>query len=135
MPVSTKVILQPPDVALEQLDAGVGAVPLEDEVVEERLVVVEEVLADDVALVAEAENELRVPPRRVVAHDVPEDRPVADADHRLRDALGLLAHPHSEAAAEDDDLHDAPPSPGISPGANIVAVGTGTTSRAPHSAV
>ena len=49
-----------------------------------------------------------MPERRVVAHDVPQDRPVADPDHRLRGALGLLAHPHAEASAEDDDLHAAP---------------------------
>ncbi len=124
----------PPDVALEQLDMGLGAVSLEHEVVEERLVVVEEVLADDVALVAEAENELRVPPGRVVPHDVPEDRAVADPDHRLRDALGLLAHPHAEPAAEDDDLHPVTPA-GSAPGAKRIACGTGTTSVAPHSAV
>ena len=29
------------------------------------------------------------------------------ADHRLRDALRLLAHAHAEPAAEDDDLHRA----------------------------
>ena len=47
-------------------------------------------------------------PRRVVPHDVPEDRLAADLDHRLRDPLRLLAHPHAEPAAEDDDLHLAP---------------------------
>ena len=77
----------------------------EHEVVGERLVVVEEVLLDALALVAEAEDEVVVAPRRVVLHDVPEDRPVADRDHRLRDPLRLLAHPHAETAAEDDDLH------------------------------
>ena len=60
---------------------------------------------DDLALVAEAEDELVVAPHRVVAHDVPEDRPAADLDHRLGDALGLLAHAHTVAAAEDHDLH------------------------------
>ena len=126
------------DVAVQELYPGVGPVPLEHEVVEQGFVVVEEVLADHVALVAEAEHELGVPPCREVAHDVPEDRPVADPDHRLRDPLGLLPHPHPEAAAEDDDLHGTPP-PAVfgklSPARNIVALGTGTTSRAPHSAV
>ena len=124
-----------PDVALEQLDPGVGPVPLEHEVVEERLVVVEEVLPDHVALVAEAENELVVPPGRVVAHDVPEDRAVADPDHRLRDALGLLAHAHAEPATEEDDLHRVGPRSGRRAGLEVVAVGIGTTSLAPHSAV
>ena len=64
---------------------------------------------DDVALVAEAEDEVVVPPCGVVAHDVPEDRLAADLDHRLRDAARLLAHPDAVAAAEEDDLHDCDP--------------------------
>ena len=51
---------------------------LEHEVAEERLVVVEEVLADRVALVAKAQYELVMPPGGVVAHDLPEDRSAAD---------------------------------------------------------
>jgi hypothetical protein len=92
-------------VAVQDLDLGVCSVSVEDEIVEQRLVVVQEVLLDHVALVAQAENELVVPPGGVVAHDVPEDRPVADGDHRLRDALRLLAHAHAEAATEDHHLH------------------------------
>ena len=41
---------------------------------------------------------------RVVAHHVPEDRPVADGHHRLGHGLRVLAQPHAQAAAEDDDL-------------------------------
>ena len=59
-------------VAAEQLDVSLPV--REHEVVRERLVVVEEVLLDSLAAVAEAEDELRVPPRRVPLHDVPEDR-------------------------------------------------------------
>ena len=96
------------EVAREQLELRAVAVALEHEVVEERLVVGEEVLLDDLALVAEAEDEVVVTPARVVAHDVPEDRPAADLDHRLRDALRRLAHANAEAAAEDHDLHGRP---------------------------
>ena len=51
-----------------------------------RLVVQEEFL-DDVCLVAKAQDEVLVPELAVVVHQVPEDRLVADRDHRLRDAL------------------------------------------------
>ncbi len=93
------------DVARVELDAGVGPVHPEREVVEQRLVVAEEVLLDHVSLVPEAEDEVVVPPGRVVPHDVPEDRPVADRDHRLRRPLGLLAHADAEPPAEEHDLH------------------------------
>ena len=58
----------------------------EDEVVGECLVVVEEVLLDHVALVAEADDEVVVPEVRVVLHDVEQDRPVGDGHHRLGNA-------------------------------------------------
>ena len=93
----------------EQLDAGFGAA-IENEITRQGLVVVQEVLLDHVALATKAEDELLVPPGRVVAHDVPEDGSVPEADHRLRDPLGLLAHPYAQAAAEDDDLQAVAPS-------------------------
>ena len=69
------------------------------------LVVVQEVLADHVAAVAEAQDEVLVAEVRVVAHQVPEDRPVADVHQRLRDGVRVLAQPRAEAAAEQHDLH------------------------------
>src|SRR5439155_19243328 len=76
-----------------------------DEVVRKCFVVRKEVFLDDLGFVAEAENELVVPPSRIPLHDVPQDRPTADRDHWLRDLLRLLAHADAQAAAEDDDLH------------------------------
>src|SRR5207248_8135870 len=70
---------------------------------------VEEELLDHVGVVAEAEDELRVPEVRVVLHQVPEDRAVADLDHRLRDLSRVLAQPGAKAPAEQDDLHGSPP--------------------------
>ena len=43
---------------------------------------------------------------RVVPHHVPDDRPIANLHHWLRDRLGILPHPDTEAAAEQDHLHD-----------------------------
>ena len=68
--------------------------------------VVEEELLDDVGLVAEAQDEILVPVLAVVLHDVPEDRLMADRDHRLRNALRVLADARTEATAEQHDLHD-----------------------------
>ena len=75
----------------------------------------------DLGLVAEAQHEVGEPEVRVVLHHVPEDRPVADRDHRLGHHVGCLAHPQPLAAAEDDDLH------------RTCTSGIGTTNCAPHS--
>ena len=66
---------------------------------------VQEVLFEDPAFVAEAEDELAKPVRRIALHDVPNDRPVADRQHRFRQELVRVANPGSLTAAEDDDLH------------------------------
>ncbi len=50
---------------------------------ESALAVVEEVVLDHIAAVAEAQDEVLVPEVRVVLHHVPEDRPIADGHHRL----------------------------------------------------
>ncbi len=151
-PVSTNVIRHSSRSRESSSSFVLACAAIEHEVVEQRAVVRQEVLLDDLALVAEAEDELVVAPHRVVAHDVPEDRLAADLDHRLRDALGLLAHAHAEPAAEDHDLHDAGPaeidmlhrSKGLHlevvnrrlrTGSRTVAVGIGTISCAPHSCV
>ena len=55
--------------------------------------------------VAQAEDEVAVAEVGVVAHDVPQDRPVADRDHRLGDRLAVLAQAQPAAPAEQDDLH------------------------------
>ena len=67
------------------------------------LVVAQEVLLDLPALVAQAQDEAAHPVRAVDLHDVPEDRLLADLDHRLGAVLGLLAQARAHAAAEDDD--------------------------------
>ena len=42
----------------------------------------------------------------VVAHQVPDYRPVANRDKRLWNGLGMLAQTGSEATAEKDYFHD-----------------------------
>src|SRR6266487_19887 len=106
------------DVAGEQLD--LAAAVAQHEVVGDGLVVVQEVLLDHVGLVAEAQDEVPVPVVRVVLHDVPQDRPVADRDHRLGDRVGVLAQPQAQTATEKDGFH------------STVTSGIGTTKRPPQ---
>ena len=91
------------DVGAQQLHppAALG----QHEVVGHRLVVVEEVVLDRVGPVAEAQDEVAVAVVRVVAHDVPQDRPVADLDHRLGHRLAVLPQAQAAATAEQHDLH------------------------------
>ena len=77
----------------------------DDAVGEDLRPVVEEELLDDVGLVAEAQHEIAVTVLAVILHHVPQDRLMADRDHRLRDALGIFADARAEPAAEQNDLH------------------------------
>src|SRR5260370_28093106 len=70
-------------------------------------VVVEEVALDDLALVAEGDEELLESLRRVRLHDVPQDGALSDVDHRLRSELGLLGHARAAASGQDHDFHAA----------------------------
>src|SRR5262249_14484574 len=69
--------------------------------------IVEEVVLDDLALVAQGDDELGEAVRRVSFHDVPEDRLAADLDHRFRFDRGRFGQPGAEAAGQDDDFHAA----------------------------
>ena len=91
------------DVAVDQ-DAMSAAVR-EDEVVRDALLVVEEILLDQVAAVAETQHEVRVPEVGVVPHEMPDHRPVADRHHRFGNVLRIVAKPHSQSSAEQYDFH------------------------------
>ena len=66
------------------------------EIVVHRLVI-EEVILDDVPLVAETEDEVAEAVLGVDLHDVPEDGPPPDFHHRLRAKLRLLTQTGSDA--------------------------------------
>ena len=91
------------DVGAQQIDRS--AAVREHEVVRDALVVVEEVVLDLLGAVAEAQDELLVPEVRVVLHQVPEDRTLADLDERLGDLVRVVPQAHPHAAAEQHDLH------------------------------
>src|SRR5690606_18645986 len=97
------------DVAVDQLPAP--AAFREDEVVRDALLVVQEVLLDEVAPISQAEDEVLVPEVGVVLHEMPDDRAVTERDHRLGHVLGVVAEPHAQTPAEQDDLHRLPLSP------------------------
>jgi hypothetical protein len=71
------------------------------------VVIVEEIVLDDLALVAQCDAEFVEPVARVVLEDVPEDRPAADLHHRLGLGLGFLGQPGAEATGQDHGLHQA----------------------------
>jgi len=91
------------DVGVEELD--VLAALRHHEVVGDGLLVVQEVVLDRGPPEAQAQDELGVAEVRVVPHDVPQDRPVADRHHRFRCGVDAAAHPQPEPPAEDHDLH------------------------------
>src|SRR3979409_2416368 len=68
-------------------------------------VVVEKVPFDDVAFVSEGDEELAKLVFGVQLHDVPEDRPAADIDHRLWSELGFLGETRAEAPGQDHYFH------------------------------
>src|SRR6185503_8266824 len=78
----------------------------QNEVARELLAIVEEVLADQVAAVAETQDEFRMAEVRVIAHEVPQDRPMADIDQRLWNGVRVLPEPSAEAPAEKHDFHE-----------------------------
>ena len=57
------------------------------------------------ALYPEAQDEVLVAEVRVVLHDVPKDRPVADRHHRLGDVVGMFPEPHAHSSTKQDNLH------------------------------
>ncbi len=76
-----------------------------DKVIGGQLAKAEEIILDGACPIAEAENEVSKPIVSVVLHDMPKDRPIADAKHRLGNLFRDLPHPHTQTAAEDHDFH------------------------------
>ena len=86
------------DVAVVKLH-GLAAVR-EREVIRDALVVLEKVVFDDISAITEAQDEVLVSEVRIVLHEVPDNRPVADRDHGLRDVLGIFPDSHSQTTAK-----------------------------------
>ena len=56
------------------------------------------------AFVAEADNEVVHAMGGVDLHDVPQDGPLTDLDHRLRNALSLFSEARAQTTGKDDGL-------------------------------
>src|SRR5690242_10122916 len=67
--------------------------------------IVREILLDDVALVAETDDEIVDAPVGIDFHDVPEDRAATDLDHRLGTKMGLLTNPGAHTTCKNDGFH------------------------------
>ena len=92
------------DVGAVQLDRPSGL--RQREIVRQALVVVKEVVADQIAAIAQAQDEILVAVVRVVAHQVPDDRTAPTLHERLRDRVRMLAQTRAESAAEQNDFHE-----------------------------
>jgi hypothetical protein len=55
-----------------------------------RLLVLQKILSYHISPITKAEYELLVAEVRIVAHEVPQDRPVTDVDQRLRNRIRVL---------------------------------------------
>src|SRR5579862_2155636 len=84
-----------------ELAAAIG----KHEVVGEALIVIQEILLNCVAAIAQAQNKIAMAEVRVVLHYVPDDRPRANRDERLGDCLRIVADAQALAAAKEDDFH------------------------------
>ncbi|MNR53447.1 hypothetical protein D3C85_1734650 [compost metagenome] len=67
--------------------------------------VVREVLLDHVALVTAADHEVVHAVGGIGLHDVPQDGPASDFDHRFGASLGFLRDPGAQPAGQDDCFH------------------------------
>src|SRR5258708_26810758 len=67
--------------------------------------VIKKVVFDDRALVAAANDEFVETVMRIESHDVPQDRPSAYFNQRLRDYRGVFAEPRSIASGKDHHFH------------------------------
>jgi hypothetical protein len=91
--------------------------------------IIGEVFLDHVALEAAADDEIAYAVGIVELHDVPEDRPAANLDHRLRPQMCFLGNARSQTASENDGFHRL-----LRLGAKAVAGSTMTWRRANGSA-
>ena len=93
-----------------------------------RLIVAQKIIFDDIRLIAETEDEIPMAVLAVVLHDVPQDRLVADGDHRLWNILRVVADARAKPTTEQHNLHDA-----SSRGSITSILGIGTMNLQPQS--
>src|SRR5262249_8971038 len=95
------------DITAQKMDILPALRP--DKIVGDGFVVVQEVVLDGVALVSEAENEVRMSEVSVVLHQVQENRPRPNLHHGFGDTVDVASKPHTGSAAKEDHFHNLPP--------------------------
>src|SRR6185436_5878978 len=90
---------------MQTVIANLGLLPEADGEVVVHGLVVEEIVLDDAALIAQAQDELAEAIMRVALHDVPQDGAAAHFDHRFRAEFGFLPEARSQSAAQNYHLH------------------------------
>ncbi|SCM79274.1 hypothetical protein KL86PLE_90320 [uncultured Pleomorphomonas sp.] len=83
--------------------------------------VIREIFLDQIALVAAADHEFIDAILPVELHDVPENRPAADLDHRLGAQMRFLADPRAQSARKNDRFHYVAAGSRGSPKASLLA--------------
>src|ERR1700733_5245449 len=89
--------------------------------------VTKEKVLDHIGFVAHAQHEVPMAVLAVVLHQVPEDRLVADRDHRLWERPPILANACAQTSTEQNDLHGTDPTGGM-----MLTEGMGTMKRQPQ---
>src|ERR1700730_18130343 len=59
--------------------------------------------------IAKAQYEIPVTILAIILHHMPQDRPAADRDHRLRNLLRVISDPGSKTAAKKNHFHQKTP--------------------------
>src|SRR5579859_3027717 len=85
-------------------------------------IVVEKVLLDDLALIAQGNEKLFTAVVSIMLHDMPEDRPAPDLDHRFGLDLGFFGQAGAQPPGQDDDFHSARPMTRAAPAAPSAAI-------------
>src|SRR5208283_189245 len=80
------------------------------EVVGDGFVVVQEVIFDTAALIAQAKDKVFMPKVRIVLHYMPQDRPRADRHHRLGYIVRIPPQTHTCSSTKQNHFHLSPPS-------------------------
>jgi hypothetical protein len=94
------------------MDGDAIVFDIERDVGRSREILLKELL-DHLAFVAAADHEFVEAVVRVRLHDVPQDRPAADLDHRLRANARFFRDPRPETASQDHYLHVVPLGTGL----------------------
>src|SRR5262249_9259772 len=94
------------NITIQKLDVLTALRPYK--VVRYGFVIMQEIILDYVAPIAEAKDEISMAEVSVVLHQVPEDGPRPDFHHGLGNIVGIPAKSHSSSSAKQNHFHNSP---------------------------